>query len=263
MQRQDSTIPPSPSDKQTAIQAADAIQSPWMQQADLTLPAGCCGTSPWQGKLSRLLPAAERPPLPLVLFLHGSSGLNEQTRRYQHWLSQALGVATLAPDSFAIPNRPSYRSPATIAEYEAVHRLRLTEIRTALAALPALEWVDRQRLVLAGSSEGAVAVARWRGNEFLGRLIYAWTCEDNYFVDKADNGFAPDCPILNILSDNDPFFSASSEYNRGLAVLGDSRQALRDRGNARMVVLPNAPHTLYNLPAARDHTRHFLLELLA
>ncbi|MDN0082579.1 hypothetical protein QU487_07400 [Crenobacter sp. SG2305] len=201
--------------------------------------------------------------MPLVLFLHGSSGLNEQTRRYQCWLSQVLGVATLAPDSFASPNRPRYRSPATIAEYEAVHRLRQAEIRTALAALPQLGWVDRQRLVLAGSSEGAVAVARWRGNEFLGRIIYSWTCEDNYFVDKADNGFSRDCPILNILSDNDPFFGASSDFNCGLAVLGDSRAALREMANARMVILPNAPHTLYNLPAAHTHTRDFLHKLLA
>jgi hypothetical protein len=33
--------------------------------------------------------------------------------------------------------------------------------------------------------------------------------------------------------------------------------------NALMVVLPNAPHTLYNLPASRAHTHHFLHKLLA
>jgi len=263
MQHHAPTSPTNRCPEQAANSLADAVLSPWVQQADLTLPAGYYGSSVWQGKLNQHPQRISLPPLPLVVFLHGSSGLNEHTRQYQLWLSQALRVATLAPDSFARSHRPCYHSPATTAEYEAVHRLRLIEIQTALAALPQLGWVDQQRLVLAGSSEGAVAVARWRGNEFLGRIIYSWTCEDNYFVDKAENGFDRVCPILNILAERDPFFGASSDFNRGLVVLGDSRHALLGMVNAQMVVLPNAPHTLYNLPASRSHTRHFLHKLLA
>ena len=233
---------------------------PELARAEVSLPQD--GGAVWFGQLAALPEPAAQPPGPLLLFLHGSSGLNEQTRSYQRWLSGTLGLATLAPDSLARAARPRYQSPAPREVYEAVHRLRLDEIRAAMAALPRLPWVDARRVFLAGSSEGAVAVARWRGDEFLGRLIYSWPCEDNYFVDRADNGFAPDCPILNILSGHDPYFSADSPLNRGLPVLGHSGHALRDATHAKLLILPHAPHTLYNLPAARAHTRRFLRELL-
>lgn len=242
-------------------QASPACWPPELAQAEVSLPP-LAGGEVWFGQLAALAEPPAQPPRPLLLFLHGSSGLNEQTQSYQRWLSSELGLATLAPDSFARAARPRYQSPATREEYEAVHRLRLDEIRAALAALPRLPWVDASRLLLAGSSEGAVAVARWRGAEFLGRLIYSWPCEDNYFVDRADNGFERDCPILNILSGHDPYFSADSPLNRGLPVLGHSGRALRDAPRAKLFILPHAPHTLYNLPTARAHARRFLHALL-
>ncbi|POZ61896.1 dienelactone hydrolase family protein [Chromobacterium alticapitis] len=236
---------------------------PPLRQAMLTLPAHACGEPAWAGRLEALPSHVPGPPRPLLLFLHGSSGLNEQTQAYQRWLADTLGLASLAPDSFARPNRPRYQSPAPVAEYEAVHALRLAEIQMALAALPLMPWVDARQLLLAGSSEGGVAVARWRGREFAGRLVYGWSCEDNYFVEQADNGFDPDCALLNVLSDADPFFGRDSEYNRSLDVDGDSRRALAGMPRAKLVLLPQAPHTLYNLPEARALTADFLSSLLA
>ena len=240
--------------------AQDALQLPWLRQAEIAVPIS---GGVWQGTLRHLPPTSTAAPLPLLIFLHGSSGLNPATRAYQAWLAAGLGIASLAPDSFSRPNRPRYQSPAPTAQYEAVHALRLQEIATALAALPLLPWVDGGKLLLAGSSEGGVAAARWRGHEFAGRLIYGWSCEDNYFVEKADNGFDAGCPLLNILSDADPFFGCDSEYNRGRQVDGDSRRALAGMPQAKLVLLPNAPHTLYNLPEARALTADFLRGLLA
>ncbi|OHX17392.1 hypothetical protein BI343_12215 [Chromobacterium amazonense] len=234
-----------------------------IRQAMLTLPAGVCGDAPWQGRLAALPPTRPGQPLPLLLFMHGSSGLNEQTLAFQRWASDTLGIAALAPDSFARRKRPRYQSPAPVEQYEAVHALRQEEIAMMLAALPRLPWVDSQRLALAGSSEGGVAAARWRGQEFAGRIIYGWSCEDNYFVEKADNGFNADCPLLNLLSDADPFFGRDSQYNRGRQVDGDSQRALAGMPKARLVLLPNAPHTLYNLPEARMQATAFLRGLFA
>ena len=144
--------------------------------------------------------------------------------------------------------------------YEAVHRLRLDEIRAAVAACRGCPgWMP------AGCSWPAAARARWpsrwRGTEFLGRLIYSWPCEDNYFVDRADNGFAPDCPILNILSGHDPYFSADSPLNR----------TCRCRATAAMrCATPPTPscsscrmrRTRFTTCRRRAHTRRFLRELL-
>ena len=241
-------------------QALSANWPPELAQAEISLPLASGDI--WLGQLSALPEPPAQPPSPLLLFLHGSSGLNGQTRTFQRWLSAELGLATLAPDSFARAARTRYQSPAPREVYEAVHRLRQDEIRAAMAALPRLPWADTSRVFLAGSSEGAVAVARWRGAEFLGRLIYSWPCEDNYFVAQADNGFERDCPILNVLSGHDPYFGADSPLNRGLPVLGHSGDALRNATRAQLLILPHAPHTLYNLPTARAHTRRFLRELL-
>jgi hypothetical protein len=53
------------------------------------------------------------------------------------------------------------------------------------------------RLILAGTSEGAVPVARHAGGEFAARMLYAWSCELNYFVKEPRNAFEPDKPVLN------------------------------------------------------------------
>lgn len=234
---------------------------PPLRQAMLTRPLG--NGQIWQGPLAMQPSLPPGPPRPLLLFLHGSSGLNKQTQACQRWLAEALGLASLAPDSFARPGRPRYQSPAPVAQYEAVHALRLEEIAMVLAALPLMPWADAEKLLLAGSSEGGVAAARWRGREFAGRLIYGWSCEDNYFVEQARNGFEADCALLNILSGDDPFFGAASRFNQGRGVDGDSRRALAGMPRAKLVLLPQAPHTLYNLPEARALTADFLRELLA
>ncbi|UTH74618.1 dienelactone hydrolase family protein [Chromobacterium sp. IIBBL 290-4] len=241
----------------TILSRRAAMDSAW-----ICLPAGWLGQAIWQGRLSDLPSLALAAAQPLLLFLHGSSGLNEQTRQYQDWLAESLGLASIAPDSFAQAERPVYRSPAAVGEYEAVHDLRQQEIAAALACLKTLAWVDDEKIILAGSSEGGVAAARWPGREFAARIVYSWPCEDNYFVETANNGFGADCRLLNILSDHDPFFAADSAFNQGRNVDGDSRKALAGMRHARLARLPDAPHTLYNLPAARRLAADFLQPLL-
>jgi len=96
------------------------------------------------------------------------SHLNRETPGTIHWL------ASVAPDSLAIPDRLTYTSPIAVEIYERVHRLRLAELEHALQASRSWPWVDRARIVLAGTSEGAVAVSRYAGVESSARLIYWW-----------------------------------------------------------------------------------------
>ena len=230
--------------------------------AQLALPAAATGSGVFVGAW-RDRPAP--PPgtrLPVVLFLHGSSGLGlKAIGEWQRWLA-GLGVASVAPDSFALPDRLTYTSPIDRATYERIHALRSSEIAPMLDALRAVPWVDPARIVLAGTSEGSVAVARHPGDGFAGRLIYTWSCEDNYFVDGARTAPAPALPVLNIISSTDPYFSSSNGWLDRPHAQGHCGAALAAHPRATIVLIPGAPHTLLNLPAARDATAAFVRDVL-
>jgi dienelactone hydrolase len=234
--------------------------APQIRNADVALPAGVAGAGVFQGKFEAIPAAASQNArrVALVIFLHGSSGLNDNIRSFQKWLAEDLGIASIAPDSFAVPGRITYTSPVAKDIYEQVHALREAEIGAALDATAKLPWVDDSKLFLAGTSEGAVSVARWKGREFAGRLIYAWSCENNYHVDQPRNGFGPQDAVLNVISGDDPYFSPKNEWNKGYPIKGHCADALKDDRSAQVVLIPNAPHTLFNLPAARSLTAGFI-----
>ena len=228
-----------------------------VQQADLVLPAAATGGTMFVGKF-RDAPALKAVKVPVVLFLHGSSGLGlKAIGEWQQWLA-TQGVASVAPDSFALPDHVTYKSPISKAEYERIHALRASEIAPMLAALKALPWVDGARMVLAGTSEGSVPVARYRGTEFAARILFAWSCESNYFVVEPRNVFEPDKPVLNVISATDPFFSQSNSWLGNASAKGHCADALKDVKRASVALIPGAPHTLLNLPAIRDIRSGFL-----
>jgi hypothetical protein len=128
--------------------------------------------------------------------------------------------------------------------------------------LRSTDWADSSRMVLAGTSEGAVAVARYAGAEFAGRIIYSWSCEDNYFVEKHDTAVLPQQPMLNVISATDPFFSPSNSWLGNSGAKGHCGTALKEHKAASVVLIPGAPHTLINLAPARHATAGFLRDVL-
>ena len=233
-----------------------------VQQADLVIPvAATCGAL-FVGKF-RDAPALKPAKIPVVLFLHGSSGLGlKAIGEWQQWLARE-GVASVASDSFALPDHVTYKSPISKAEYEQVHALRASEIAPMLAALEALPWVDSARIVLAGRSEGSVQVARYSDTEFAARILFAWSCEANYFVVEPRNAFEPDKPVLNVISATDPFFSPSNSWLGNAAAKGHCADVLKDIKRASVPLIPGAAHTLLNLPAERDVTSGLLKSTLS
>ena len=252
--------PPVGEIKGTAWVHTPQSQAAVVQQADVCLPAAATGGAVFCGKFKDL-PKTNGQRVPTVIFLHGSSGLGlKAIGEWQQWLA-SLGFASMAPDSYALPNRLTYKSPVDKATYEQVHALRQSEIALALASLQSLAWVDTARLVLAGTSEGAVPVARHNGAQFAARMLYAWGCEQNYFVAAPNNVFEADKPVLNVISASDPFFSQSNSWLGNPSAQGHCASALKDNPRAAVVLIPNAPHTLLNLPAARHATQGFLAAL--
>ena len=229
--------------------------------AQVALPASVTGGLPFLGAY-RSLPANTQGRVPVVVFLHGSSGLKlAAIQEWQQWLA-SQGVASIAPDSFGLPDRLTYTSPIAKDTYEKMHALRASEIGLAVAALQGTPWADTRQLILAGSSEGSPAVARHSGEGFLGKVMFAWSCEDNYFVEAHQTFVNKDLPVLNIISNTDPFFSASNSWLGNPAAKGHCGAALKGNSRASVVLLPDAPHTLINLPAARQALMGFLREVL-
>ena len=90
--------------------------------------------------------------------------------------------------------------------------------RSAYAAeqIKKLGWADQTRLYLIGASEGAVAAALYRGDEFQARVIAQWTCLGAPLV----RGIAAPShiPILAVVADNDPWYNRQNTVGaqRGL-----------------------------------------------
>ena len=251
--------PPVGEVKGTATQHTEASLAAAIRQAAVVLPAAATGGAVFAGKFADA--PAGKARVPVVVFLHGSSGLGlKAIGEWQQWLA-TLGVASIAPDSFALPDRITYTSPVGKDVYERIHALRHAEIVAAVAALKTVSWADPARLVLAGTSEGSVAVARYTGTEFAGRILYAWSCENNYFVTEPKNAMETDKPMLNVISSVDPFFSPTNAWLGNPAAKGHCADALKDSKRATIVLIPGAPHTLINFPAARGAAATLLGEV--
>ena len=252
---------------QTGVPSGEIKGSAWVhtqaslaaaiQQADVCLPPAATGSAAFCGKFKDI-PTVNAKQVPVLVFLHGSSGLGlKAIGEWQQWLA-GLGYASIAPDSFALHDHVTYKSPIDKESYEKIHALRASEIAPALAALKGLAWVDSSNLILAGTSEGSVPVARYPGNEFVARILYAWSCEANYFVIEPRNSFEPGKPVLNVISASDPFFSRSNTWLGNPDAQGHCGAALKDNSRASVLQVPNAAHTLLNLSATRSATAGFL-----
>jgi hypothetical protein len=230
-----------------------------VQQATVALPAKATGKDVFTGKFKDI-PTLTGSKVPVIVFLHGSSGLGlAAIAQWQLWLAK-LGYASIAPDSFALEKRLTYKSPVDLITYERVHAMRLSEIAPTVAALQTASWADSQRMILAGTSEGSVPVARYEGSEFVAKIMYAWSCEKNYFVTEPKSYFDMKRPVLNIISSIDPFFSKTNTWIGNDAAQGHCGLALKGNPKASIVLVPDAPHTLMMFPAAQNATAGFLMQ---
>lgn len=221
------------------------------------------GSSPKVGLLSSF--RNEKKTFPIVVFMHGSSGINKQIKDFCYWLADSLGFATVVPDSMQTENRLTYSSPIKPEFYEVIHKMRLQELVFTMGRLKNLSFYNGT-VVIAGTSEGGVAVARFKPNEKTetekGRILFSWSCEDNYHVMSHGTNIPNNLPVLNVMSANDKFFSQANSYLNNPFALGHAGQTLKDNSCSEIILLPGAPHTLFNLPVARDAVEKFLIRIL-
>jgi hypothetical protein len=67
--------------------------------------------------------------------------------------------------------------------------------------------------------------------------------------------------VLNVISVTDPFFSKSNTWLGNPEAQGHCGAALKGNPRASVLLVPDAPHTLLNLPATRSATAGFLASL--
>ena len=176
--------------------------------------------------------------LPVLVYMHGCTGLQDHgvLKRFAR-----LGFVVIAPNSFARKFRPLQCRPSrqTGGENIFIFDFRLSELSYATHKLRRLPWVDLERMILLGGSEGGVAAALYRGNDFRGRIIAQWTCQGHPFI----RGIAAPVnePILAVVRKHDPWY----DRTRTRGQEGDCGSYFGDRPRSESLVLEGPPkHTV-------------------
>lgn len=200
--------------------------------------------------------AGIQAPLPVVLYLHGCTGIGELEIEFGQSLANQ-GYLFIAPDSFARRYRPLQCDPAhqTGGFNLFVFDFRMAEVSYALEQLERSRIADPDKLYLMGGSEGGVAAALYRGDQFSGRVIFQWTCTGSPLV----RGIAapPGEPVLAIVNQGDPWYD--EEHTTGQA--GDCGPYLSDRPNSRSIILQRpGMHDVLSIPNVRVAIFDFLAQ---
>jgi dienelactone hydrolase len=106
-----------------------------------------------------------------------------------------------------------------------------------------LPWVDQDRIVLMGISQGGYAVAAWNRFGFAAHIILAATCGGKQPQAPAGT------PVLAVVGGKD--------VNSN----GQSCKVSRQPKGSRSIVIPEAPHGISDLPETERAIEEFLNSL--
>jgi len=197
------------------------------------------------GRVTRALAALteQGTALPVILYLHGCDRSNHPALA----LYQAEhDYITVAPDSFARPNRTSTCGQIKWPHSKSV-KWRHEEATHALAQLQAAPWARNSHIYLAGQSAGALAISADRTHGYRGRMLFGTGCFTtlNHRVSTPDNE-----PTLVILGARDKVLRS---YGDSLTPCKVNRHPA-----SRSIKLPTSEHDMANLPAAKQAINRFL-----
>lgn len=168
---------------------------------------------------------------PAVLVMHGCSGIFPSPAAYRVFFMDR-GYAVIEPDSFARPGHSCNDSPLED---------RTEDLAYAFEKMRELPWVDQDRIVLMGISQGGRAVAYWDQSGFAAHIVLANNC------DGRQPHAPPDIPVLTVVGEKDEYYN------------GSSCQVSRQFKGSRSIVIPDAPHGIIDY----EETEQAMEELLS
>ncbi len=148
----------------------------------------------------------QSPPVALIVYAHGCSGLSRITDSTGRFLAQA-GYAVIAPDSFARVDKPKSCDPATHRGglHRAVLGWRQDEMRHAVEQASLVRSFIDLPVVIMGHSQGAITVATIEDVPAAARIVEGWTCHAGWPEYRGLNN-EPDQPVLALVGRDDPWF---------------------------------------------------------
>ena len=188
----------------------------------------------WGGRVSREI-VKPGVKVPAVIYAHGCKGL-KAAGIWSFWFNE-FGFAFFAPDSF---RRPGRVAECYAGNAETKFGMRIEEIEFARQQISKLDWIDQNRIVLVGKSEGGGAVSYFGGGGFTAHIILANDCRVLNGSPAAPSGVA----VLNLVGADDP--------REGLCDIA------RDSRGSQAISLPGQGHSFDGAEVAVAAVAKFL-----
>lgn len=196
--------------------------------------------------------------LPAVVYMHGCSGFWPGTHMRTKFLAEN-GYVVVAPASLARKKYPrscevdSY----TAGMYRQTLKMRQADAGYAIEQVRKLPFVDGDRIVLMGLSQGGITAATFKPQnkqqKVRARIIEGWTCHDNWPEYNGVRASASE-PVLALVGTRDPWFQDTSQ--------GDCQPFLNPNNGSASIVYSNEPlagrHELMEFSSPKREVVHFL-----
>ena len=166
---------------------------------------------------------------PAVLFLHGCSGIIRGGAGYRLRI-MAEGYAVFEPDAYARPGHSCDSSSVATRREDAAY---------ALSQIRALPWIDQDRIILMGLSEGGRTVGSWEKPGFAAHVILSAPASA-----RAPSGV----PVLAIAGTEDSYANPASYKTRSRG------------GASNSILIDGAGHDIMALSQTKDAITNFLRE---
>jgi pimeloyl-ACP methyl ester carboxylesterase len=115
-----------------------------------------------------------------------------------------------------------------------------------LSQIRQLPWIDQDRIILIGNSQGGRTVARWDEPGFAAHVILASNC-GAFRKNAAAAPRAPaTVPVLAVVGARDDYF------------LGSSCKVTRRIKGSKSILIPDADHDIMGHPQTKSAIRDFL-----
>ena len=196
--------------------------------------------------------------LPAVVYMHGCSGFWPGTHMRTKFLAEN-GFVVVAPASLARKKYPrsceldSY----TAGMYRHTLKMRHADAGYAIEQVRKLPFVDGDRIVLMGLSQGGITAATFKPQnkqqKVRARIIEGWTCHDSWPEYHGISASASE-PVLALVGTKDPWFRDTSQ--------GDCQPFLNPNNGSTSIVYSNEPlasrHELMEFSSPKREVVHFL-----